>query len=78
VSDSVLLFNPMYRITGRDRFHAQEVEVTIDLPTGTRIYLDPTMKYLLEGIRNTEDSWSGELVGKEWIMTPDGLAPVLK
>ena len=54
------------------------MEVTIDLPTGTRIYLDPTMKYLLEGIRNTEDSWSGELVGKEWIMTPDGLAPVLK
>jgi hypothetical protein len=77
LQDSVLLFDPVYRLTERDRFHAQEVEITIDLPSGTRVYLDPTMKYLLEGIRNTEDSWSGELVGKEWIMTPDGLTPVL-
>ena len=78
LKDSVVVFDPVYRLSERDRFHAQEVEVTINLPRGTRVYLDPTMKYLLEGVRNTEDSWSGELVGKEWIMTPDGLAPVLK
>jgi phage shock protein PspC (stress-responsive transcriptional regulator) len=76
--DSVLVVDPVYRLSQRNRFHAQEVEVTINLPAGTVIYLDNSMKYLLYAIQNTEDTWSGDLVGEEWIMTPEGLTRVLK
>jgi hypothetical protein len=76
--DSVLVLDPVYRITQSNRFHAQEVDVTISLPTGTIVYLDNSLKYLLSNVRNSEDTWSADLVGEEWIMTPDGLTRVLK
>jgi len=76
--DSVLSIDPVYRLTRHNRYHAQEVEVTISLPAGTVVYLDPSLRKLLYAVENTEDTWSGDLVGQEWIMTPDGLAPVLQ
>jgi len=78
LQDSILVLDPVYRLSQRSRFHAQEVEVTIDLPAGTIVYLDKSLKYLLYAIQNSEDTWSGDLVGEEWIMTSDGLARVLK
>jgi len=76
--DSTVVFNPVYSITQRNRFHAQEVDVTIDLPAGTVVYLDKSLKDLLHEVRNSEDTWSENLIGDEWIMTPDGLTRVLK
>ena len=78
LQDSVLVLDPVYSLSQHDRFHAQEVEVTINLPAGTIVYLDKSMKNLLYAVRNSEDTWSGDLVGDEWIMTPDGLTRVLK
>ncbi|MFA6126485.1 MAG: PspC domain-containing protein [Bacteroidales bacterium] len=78
LQDSVLVVDPVYRLSERNRFHAQEVEVTVNLPAGALIYLDKSLKYLLYGVENSEDTWSGDLVGEEWIMTPDGLTRVLK
>lgn len=78
LSDTTLTFEPFYRLGSRSRFHAQEVEVRIDLPVGTRIYLDKSMKNLLYAIDNTEDTWSASMVEDEWVMTPDGLTRVLK
>jgi phage shock protein PspC (stress-responsive transcriptional regulator) len=76
--DSVLTIDPVYRLSQRSRFHAQEVDVTISLPSGTVVFLDPSMKHLLNGVRNSEDTWSGDLVGDSWVMTPDGLTRVMK
>ena len=78
LQDSVLVLDPVYRLSQRNRFHAQEVEVTINLPAGTIVYLDKSLKYLLYAVQNSEDTWSGDLVGEEWIMTPDGLTRVLR
>ncbi len=75
--DSVLLLDPVFRLSQKERFHAQEIRVVVELPVGTRIYLDPKLKYLLYAIKNTEDTWSSDMVGKEWVMTPDGLTRVL-
>ena len=78
MSDTVLTLEPIIRLTGRDRFHVQSVEVTIDLPEGSRVYLDANMQDLLHGVRNTENTWSADLVGEEWVMTPEGLSRVLQ
>jgi phage shock protein PspC (stress-responsive transcriptional regulator) len=76
--DSLILLDPMYRLSERSRFHAQEVDVTISLPSGTIIYLDKSLRRLLYAIENTEDTWSDNLIGDEWIMTPEGLTRTLK
>ncbi len=76
LSDTVLTVDPVIRLTGRDRFHVQSVEVTLDLPEGARVYLDDNLQDLLHGVRNTENTWSADLVGEEWVMTPEGLSPI--
>ncbi len=76
--DSVISMDPLYRLYQRSRYHAQQVNVTIDLPAGTVVYLDRSMKDLLYSVRNAEDTWSGDLVGDSWIMTPDGLTRMIK
>jgi hypothetical protein len=78
LQDSSLALEPLYRLSQKSRYHAQEVDVTIDLPAGSVVYLDESLKDLVYAVRNTEDTWSGDLVGAEWIMTPDGLTRVLK
>lgn len=77
-SDSILVLDPVYCLSQRSRFHAQQVEVVIDLPSGTVVYLDRSLKNLLYAVQNSEDTWSGDLVGQEWVMTPEGLTRVLK
>jgi phage shock protein PspC (stress-responsive transcriptional regulator) len=78
LQDSIISLDPIYRLSQHNRFHAQEVEVTIWLPAGTIVYLDKSLKDLLYAVQNTEDTWSGDLVGDSWIMTPEGLTRVLK
>lgn len=77
-SDTTLVLEPIYRITARNRFHAQELEVIIGIPEGTRVYLDKTMKHLLYAVDNTEDTWSGNLAGDLFVMTPEGLSRVAR
>jgi phage shock protein PspC (stress-responsive transcriptional regulator) len=76
--DSLLVLDPVYRLYERSRFHAQQVDVVIDLPSGTIVYLDKSLEELLYSVLNTEDTWSGNLAGDEWIMTSEGLTRVLK
>jgi len=76
--DTVLSLDPIYRLNQRNQFHAQQVDVIIDLPTGTVVYLDKSLRDMLYSIQNSEDTWSGDLVGDEWIMTPEGLTRVQK
>ncbi len=78
VADTVLAIDPFYRVGQKQRFHVQQVEVNINLPEGTRIYLDKNLEDLLYAVRNTEDTWSSDLVGREWIMTSEGLSPITK
>ena len=77
IQDTLLELDPVFRLTRQSRFHAQEIRVTLKLPVGTTLYLDPRLEDLLYAVRNTEDTWSSDLVGKEWVMTPDGLTRVL-
>jgi hypothetical protein len=32
------------------------------------------MKDIISDIENTENMWDGDMVGKTWTMTPDGLS----
>jgi hypothetical protein len=72
ISDTTLSIEPSYRLTQKSRFHAQELEVIIRLPEGTKVYLDNNLEHLLYAVENTEDTWSGELAGDLFVMTPDG------
>lgn len=72
--DSTLYFDPYYFLKDEAKWRNQEVNLTLKVPEGKSVYLDTAMKDIISDIENTENMWDGDMVGKTWIMTPDGLS----
>lgn len=72
--DSTLKFDPYYFLKDDAKWREQEVWMTLKVPEGKAIYLDTKMAGIIHDIENTENMWDGDMVGKTWTMTPDGLS----
>ncbi len=72
--DSTLRFDPYYMLKEDARWRDQEIFLTLKVPEGKSVYLNQKMTSIISDIQNTENMWDGDMVGKIWIMTPDGLA----
>jgi hypothetical protein len=46
----------------------------LKVPEGKSIYLNKNMTDIIDDIENTENMWDGDMIGKTWIMTANGLA----
>ena len=56
------------------KWREKEVTMILKVPEGKSIYLNNKMKDIIYDIQNTENMWDGDMVGKKWIMTANGLA----
>jgi len=72
--DSTIHFDPYYLLKEDAKWRDQEVSLTLKVPEGKSIYLNPKMKDIIYDIENVENMWDGDMIGKTWTMTPDGLA----
>lgn len=70
---NTLLLDEIYVTKANNKFRAQEVEVIIHLPKGKVIYLDRGLKRSLDDVKNVSNTWDGDMVGRRWKMTDDGL-----
>lgn len=71
--DSTLLFDP-YFILGQDvKYRGQDVSITIKVPEGKAVYLDDDLVKIIHDIENVSNTWDGDMVGKTWVMKPEGL-----
>ena len=57
-----------------DRFRGQRVQLTLYLPIGHRVFLDPNTSAYLKDVSNTSDAWDEDMAGRMWLMTEQGLA----
>lgn len=73
VNDSTVYFNPYYRLEEGSRWLQQEVDITVKVPEGKRIYLDDKLVKIIYDIENVSNTWDGDMVGKYWKMTELGL-----
>ncbi|MDP2335175.1 MAG: PspC domain-containing protein [Bacteroidota bacterium] len=73
--DSTLLFDPYYFLKDNAKWREQEVSMILKVPEGKSIYLGEKMAGIIYDIENTENMWDGDMVGKTWTMTANGLAP---
>lgn len=71
--DSTLYFDPFYTLKDGQRWLGQEVDMTLKVPEGKSIYLSDEMVKIIYDIENVSNTWDGDMVGKSWVMTPDGL-----
>lgn len=74
--DTLFTFDPVFTIPVNGTFRAQEIDIDLYLPEGTRIYLDRSLRNMIYSIDNTEDRWTRQMVGDTWIMTDEGLSLV--
>jgi phage shock protein PspC (stress-responsive transcriptional regulator) len=73
VKDSMLVLDPYFTLPEHIKWRDQEVDIVLSLPVGAEIYLDESLRDLLQNIENLDNLWSDEMVGQAWIMTEDGL-----
>ncbi|MBA3682668.1 MAG: PspC domain-containing protein [Bacteroidetes bacterium] len=72
-NNSELIFDEVFTVLAGTKFRAQEVNIKLKLPKGKVIYFDKSVKYLLDDIENTTNTWDGNMVGRRWKMTDRGL-----
>lgn len=71
--DSTLMFDP-YFILGKDeKYRGQDVSITIKVPEGKAVYLSDDLVKIIHDIENVSNTWDGDMVGKTWVMKPEGL-----
>ncbi len=72
-SDSTLLFDPWFILKKGSKWRNQEVEITLKVPEGKAIHLEDDMIEIIYDIENVSNTWDGDMVGKTWVMKPEGL-----
>ena len=73
LNDSTLLFDPYFILDEEGKWRDQDVNVTIKIPEGKAIFLDEDMVKIIHDIENVSNTWDAEMVGKTWVMEPEGL-----
>lgn len=68
-----LIFDEIFLVAEGSKFRAQELDIKIKLPKGKVVYFDKSVKYLLDDVDNTSNTWDGDMVSRRWKMTDRGL-----
>ncbi len=72
-SDSTLFFDPYFYLSENEKWRDQEVYITIKVPEGKAVYLGNDLVRIIHDIENVSNTWDGDMVGKYWVMEPEGL-----
>jgi len=72
--DSTLVLNRFFTIGNHAKWRKQEVHITVKVPTGKQVHLGKDLDQLHFDFDNINNIWTGEMTGKIWIMTPEGLS----
>lgn len=73
LKDSTIYFDPYFILDEGLKWRNQEVNITVKVPEGKSVYLDDNLVKIIHDIENVSNTWDGDMVGKTWIMEPDGL-----
>ena len=72
----VMSLSEYFTVPEEALYRGQELQVTLYLPIGSEVYLDPSVENLLYGIENAHNMWDGEMIGHTWKMERQGLVCV--
>jgi len=72
--DSTLRLDPYYFLKEKAQWRDQDVSMILKVPEGKSVYLNNNLSDIINDIDNTENMWDGDMMGKTWIMTANGLA----
>jgi len=72
-NDSALYFDQFYTVDKQYKWRFPEVELILKIPEDQIIYISEGMSDILGDVDNLDYYWEGDMAGKSWIMTENGL-----
>lgn len=75
-TDTSLLLNGFFEIPENELWRTQDVTLELQLPVGYTVYLSKDMMQIIYDIDNVTGTYDSDMVGRRWIMTPEGLTCV--
>jgi hypothetical protein len=72
-SDSLIKFDETFLLPKGSKYRRQELQLILKVPEGKSVYLSHDMNEVIYDIENVTNTYDGEMVGKTWTMTPQGL-----
>jgi hypothetical protein len=73
LKDSTVVFDPWFILQKDEKYRGQDVDIIVKVPEGKAIFLSNGMEKIIDDIENVSNTWDGDMVGKTWIMKPEGL-----
>jgi phage shock protein PspC (stress-responsive transcriptional regulator) len=71
--DGTIDLDAVVAIARADKFRGQHVRITLHIPVGHKVFLDPSVQDLLDDVPNLENTYDHDMVGLTWTMTEGGL-----
>ncbi|TXI78051.1 MAG: PspC domain-containing protein [Flavobacteriales bacterium] len=71
--DDVLSVSPVIRYPAADGLRGQDVRFTLEVPVGKRIFLRPGSTDIIYDIKNVNNTYDDDMLGRTWTMTEKGL-----
>lgn len=71
--DSLIEFPRFFEIKKTDKYRAQQVRMTLYIPNGQIIHLGEGMGRIIYDIENVSNTYDGDMVNHNWVMTKNGL-----
>jgi hypothetical protein len=73
LKDSLLIFDPYYRLPSGEQWRIPHVKLMLNLPVGKVVYFDDNMTKIMYNVDNSSYTNDYDMVGKKWIMKNEGL-----
>ncbi len=73
LTDSVFRLDPFFVVSEIDKFHGQEVDITLKIPEGKSFAFDNSVLKIIDDIEILGAERKGNMVGKSWLVTSQGL-----
>ncbi|MGF7140378.1 PspC domain-containing protein [Roseimarinus sediminis] len=75
---NTLLFDPWFFIEEGGKWRDQKTIIELKLPVGKVVYLNDNLLPIIHDIKNTTNTWDGDMTSRYWEMKADGLTLVDK
>lgn len=72
-TSSKLKFNETFILPKGAKYRGQDIKLILKVPQGKSVFMSPDMGEIIYDIKNVTNTYDGDMVGKTWTMTEDGL-----
>jgi len=66
--DSLIEFDYSFVVQSSDKWRGQKIQLTLEVPPNKIVWLDESMKYILNDIKNSSNTTDEEMVNRRWMM----------